>query len=320
MSEVLVLAETTAAGVRKPTLELLTAARALGEPAAVVFGETSDAVVAALGEYGATKVYAVAAPEVGDYLSLPKAEAVVQIAGAANPVAILVTSGPEGKDVAARVAVRLNSGIVPDATAVALDGDAVVATQTVFAGRWQARSKVVRGPAVVTMRPNATSAEAAPASAAVQAVDVTVSESAKGAKITSREPKVSTGRPELTDAAVVVAGGRGVGSQEGFAVIEQTADALGAAVGASRTVTDQHWAPHELQVGQTGKTVAPSLYLAAGISGAIQHRAGMQSSKTIVVVNKDPKAPMFQLADFGVVGDLHKVLPSLIDEVGKRKG
>jgi len=320
VSEVLVLAETTAAGVRKPTLELLTAARALGEPAAVVFGEASDAVVAALGEYGATKVYAVAAPEVGDYLSLPKAEAVVQIAGAANPVAILVTSGPEGKDVAARVAVRLNSGIVPDATAVALDGDAVVATQTVFAGRWQARSKVVRGPAVVTMRPNATSAEAAPASAAVQAVDVTVSESAKGAKITSREPKVSTGRPELTDAAVVVAGGRGVGSQEGFAVIEQTADALGAAVGASRTVTDQHWAPHELQVGQTGKTVAPSLYLAAGISGAIQHRAGMQSSKTIVVVNKDPKAPMFQLADFGVVGDLHKVLPSLIDEVGKRKG
>ena len=151
-------------------------------------------------------------------------------------------------------------------------------------------------------------------------VDVAVREGAKGAKITSRDPKVSTGRPELTDAAVVVAGGRGVGSQEGFAVIEQTADALGAAVGASRTVTDQHWAPHELQVGQTGKTVAPSLYLAAGISGAIQHRAGMQSSKTIVVVNKDAKAPLFQLADFGVVGDLHQVLPALIDEVGKRKG
>ncbi len=320
MSEVLVLAETTAAGVRKPTLELLTAARSLGEPAAVVFGEAGDAVVAQLGEYGATKVYAVGAPEVGDYLSLPKAEAVVQIAGAANPVAILVTSGPEGKDVAARVAVRLNSGIVPDATAVSLDGDTVVATQTVFAGRWQARSQVVRGPAVITMRPNATSAEAAPASASVENVNVAVSEAAKGAKITSRDPKVSTGRPELTDAAVVVAGGRGVGSQEGFAVIEQTADALGAAVGASRTVTDQHWAPHELQVGQTGKTVAPSLYLAAGISGAIQHRAGMQSSKTIVVVNKDAKAPMFQLADFGVVGDLHTVLPALIGEVAKRKG
>jgi len=320
VSEVLVLAETTAAGVRKPTLELLTAARALGEPAAVVFGAADDAVVAQLGEYGATKVYTVDAPGAGEYLSLPKAEAVVQIAQASSPVAILATSSPEGKDVAARVAVRLDSGIITDAVSVALDGGAVVGTQSVFAGRWLARSQVVRGPAVVTMRPNATSAEPAPASAAVESVSVAVSEGAKGAKVTSREAKVSTGRPELTDAALVVAGGRGVGSQEGFAVIETTADALGAAVGASRTVTDQHWAPHELQVGQTGKTVAPSLYLAAGISGAIQHRAGMQSSKTIVVVNKDAKAPLFQIADFGVVGDLHKVLPALVDEVGKRKG
>ncbi len=320
MSEVLVLAETTAAGVRKPSLELLTAARALGEPAAVVFGAADDAVVAQLGEYGATKVYTVDAPGAGEYLSLPKAEAVVQIAQASSPVAILATSSPEGKDVAARVAVRLDSGIITDAVSVALDGGAVVGTQSVFAGRWLARSQVVRGPAVVTMRPNATSAEPAPASAAVESVSVAVSEGAKGAKVTSREAKVSTGRPELTDAALVVAGGRGVGSQEGFAVIETTADALGAAVGASRTVTDQHWAPHELQVGQTGKTVAPSLYLAAGISGAIQHRAGMQSSKTIVVVNKDAKAPLFQIADFGVVGDLHKVLPALVDEVGKRKG
>ena len=320
MSEVLVIAETTAAGVRKPSLELLTAARALGEPAAVVFGAADDAVVAQLGEYGATKVYTVDAPGAGEYLSLPKAEAVVQIAQASSPVAILATSSPEGKDVAARVAVRLDSGIITDAVSVALDGGAVVGTQSVFAGRWLARSQVVRGPAVVTMRPNATSAEPAPASAAVESVSVAVSEGAKGAKVTSREAKVSTGRPELTDAALVVAGGRGVGSQEGFAVIETTADALGAAVGASRTVTDQHWAPHELQVGQTGKTVAPSLYLAAGISGAIQHRAGMQSSKTIVVVNKDAKAPLFQIADFGVVGDLHKVLPALVDEVGKRKG
>jgi electron transfer flavoprotein alpha subunit len=242
VSEVLVLAETTAAGVRKPSLELLTAARALGEPAAVVFGAADDAVVAQLGEYGATKVYTVDAPGAGEYLSLPKAEAVVQIAQASSPVAILATSSPEGKDVAARVAVRLDSGIITDAVSVALDGGAVVGTQSVFAGRWLARSQVVRGPAVVTMRPNATSAEPAPASAAVESVSVAVSEGAKGAKVTSREAKVSTGRPELTDAALVVAGGRGVGSQEGFAVIETTADALGAAVGASRTVTDQHWA------------------------------------------------------------------------------
>ncbi len=321
MSEVLVVAETTASGaVRKPTLELLTAARGLGEPAAVVFGAPSDEAVSQLGEYGATKVYAVSADGLGDYLSLPKAEAVVQIAKSANPLAVLITSGPEGKDIAARVAVTLNSGIVPDATSVGTDGGSVVATQSVFAGRFIAKSQIVRGPAVVTMRPNATNAEAAPASAAVETVSVSLTDAAKGAKVTSREAKVSSGRPDLTDAAMIVAGGRGVGSQEGFAVIEQTADAMGAAVGASRTVTDQHWAPHDLQVGQTGKTVAPSLYIAAGISGAIQHRAGMQSSKTIVVVNKDAKAPMFQIADFGVVGDLHKVLPSLVEEIGKRKG
>ena len=320
MSEVLVLAETSSSGVRKPTLELLTAARALGEPAAVLFGQPDDAVVAQLGEYGATKVYAVPAPEVHDFLSVPKAEALVEIARRSSPVAVLVTSGPEGKDVAARVAVRLDAGIVPDATAVSLDRSTVTATQTVVAAEFQASTEVVRGPAVVTMRPNATAAESAPATPTVEQVDVTVSEGAKGAKVTSREPKAASGRPELTDAAIVVAGGRGVGSEAGFGVIEKLADAMGAAVGASRTVTDQHWAPHELQVGQTGKTVAPSLYLAAGISGAIQHRAGMQSSKTIIVVNKDPKAPLFQVADFGVVGDLHTVLPALIDEIGRRKG
>lgn len=319
MSEVLVLAETTPAGIRKSTLELLTVARSLGEPSAVLFGAADDAAVSALGEYGAAKVYVVPASEAGEYLSLPKAEALVQIAKSANPVAILITSGPEGKDVAARAAVRLDSGVLTEAISVKNDGGKIVATQSVFSGAYHATSEVTRGTAIITMRPNAVNAEPAPATPQVEQVDVALSDAAKGTKVTGRTPKVSTGRPDLTDAAVVVAGGRGVGSQDGFGVIEALADALGGAVGATRAITDLDWVSHDLQVGQTGKTVAPSLYVAAGISGAIQHRAGMQSSKTIVAVNKDPKAPIFAIADFGLVGDLHKVLPSVTEEIGKRK-
>ncbi len=319
MSEVLVLAETTPAGVRKPTLELLTAARRLGEPSAVLFGSADDSVVSALGEYGADKVYVVSDSAIDDYLSQPKAEALVQLAQKVSPAAILVTSGPEGKDIAARVAVRLDSAILTDATDVTSEGGAVQVTQSVVSGQYVAVSQAVKGIPVVTVRPNAISAEPASGAAAVEQVDVALDDAAKGTKVNSRSPKVSTGRPDLTEAAQVISGGLGVGTQEGFGVIEALADAMGAAVGATRAVTDQHWAPHDLQVGQTGKTVAPALYLAAGVSGAIQHRAGMQSSKTIVAVNKDPKAPIFKIADYGIVGDLHKVLPALTEEVNRRK-
>lgn len=319
MSEVLVLAETTPAGVRKPTLELLTAATRLGEPSAVLFGAADDGVVAALGEYGAEKVYVVSDASVDEYLSQPKAEALVQIAKSANPAAILVTSGPEGKDVAARVAVRLESAILTDAVDVTSEGGAVQVTQSIVSGQYVATSQATKGTPVVTVRPNAISAEPKAGAAVVQQVDLALDDKAKGTKVNSRSPKVSTGRPDLTEAAQVISGGLGVGTQEGFAVIENLADAMGAAIGATRAVTDQQWAPHDLQVGQTGKTVAPALYLAAGVSGAIQHRAGMQSSKTIVAVNKDPKAPIFKIVDYGIVGDLHKVLPALTEEVKRRK-
>ena len=319
MSEILVLAELTPTGVRKATLELLTFARRLGEPSAVVCGDATEDVVAQLGAYGATTVYAVPAPEFEQFLSLPKVEVVVTLAERVRPAAILITSGPEGKDVAARVAVRLDSGLITDAVDVTAEGATITTTQSVFAGAFQVRSEVVRGTPVITVMPNAVTAEAAPAQPRVESVDVAFSDRAKGAVVTSRTPKGSSARPDLADAAVIVTGGRGVGSEAGLGVIEKLADALGGAVGVTRAVSDLHWAPHDLQIGQTGKTVAPGLYVAAGVSGAIQHRAGMQSSKTIVAVNTDPKAPIFSIADFGVVGDLHTVLPALVDEIGKHR-
>lgn len=319
MSDVLVIVEATASTVRTPSLELLTIARRLGEPSAVLFGTPEDSVVAILGEHGATTVYAVPAPEAEEYLSLPKAEAVTDLARRLSPAAVLITSSPEGKDIAARVAVALDSGIITDAVDVSTADGVVVATQSIVSGRFTATSRVERGPAVITVRPNSAEPTPAPATPGVHTVDLTPSEVARGARVIASNPKQSSGRPDLSDAAVVVAGGRGVGSPEGFAKVESLADALGAAVGASRTATDVGWAPHESQIGQTGKTIAPALYVAAGISGAIQHRAGMQSSKTIVAVNKDPKAPIFGIADFGVVGDLHTVLPALTEEIVRRR-
>ncbi len=327
MSDVLVLIERSGAAsskgaVRKPSLELLTLARRLGTPAAVVFGAASDDVVAELGRYGAATVHVVDDAAAADCLGAPKAEALAQLASAGDVAAVLVTSGPEGKDVAGRLAVTLGSGIITDAIDVQAGPNGPQATQSVVAGQWVAGSEVVKGVPVITVMPNAVTAEAldgAPAPA-VNAVSVAFSAAATAAKVVGRTPKQSSGRPELLDAGVVVAGGRGVGSAEAFGVVEGVADALGGAVGASRAATDLHWYPHEAQIGQTGKTVAPSLYIAGGISGAIQHRAGMQGSKTIVAVNKDPKAPIFAIADFGVVGDLHSVLPALTEEIARRKG
>lgn len=319
MSEVLVLAEFSGATVRPSSLELLTAARSLGEPSAVVCGPGARQAVDRLAEYGAAKIYLSETPEHDEYLAGRKVALLTELIRRSSPAGVLVSSGPDGKDIAARIAVRLDSGIVTDAVAIDLDADGPVITQSVVSGQWLARSRVVRGTPVITVRTGAVQAEAHPVRPTVEEVTPELSDLDRGARVVSRSPKQSSGRPELTDARIVVSGGRGVGSAEGFAVIERLADTLGAAVGASRAAIDEHWADHDLQIGQTGKTVAAQLYLAGGISGSIQHRAGMQSSRTIVAVNKDPKAPIFTIADFGVVGDLHVVLPRLIDEIDKRR-
>ena len=315
MSEVLIVAEQVDSHVSKPALELLTLARRLGDPVAVVFGETDETVAKTLGEYGATRVLFVADSSLADYLIAPKAEALAQVAADMDLAAILITSTPEGKEIAGRLAVKLESGLITDATDIASDG---TTTQSVFAGNWTVTAAVTRGVPVVTVKPNAVTPEAAPHEPVTEHVTVTISDAAKTARIVSSEPKQSSGRPELTEAAVVVSGGRGTGGD--FAEIEELTDLLGGAVGASRAAVDAGWYPYAYQIGQTGKTVSPQLYIAAGISGAIQHRAGMQTSKAIVAVNKDAEAPIFALADLGVVGDLHKVLDRAIAEIKKRNG
>jgi electron transfer flavoprotein alpha subunit len=315
MSEVLIVAEHVDSHVSKPALELLTLARRLGEPVAVVFGDTSEAIAKELGEYGAARVLTVTDPAMDDYLVAPQAEALAQIAQTMQPVAILITSTPEGKEIAGRLAVKLGSGLITDATDIAADGST---TQSVFAGNWTVTAAVTHGAPVITVKPNAVTPEAAPNEPATEQIEVTISDAAKTARIVSREPKGSSGRPELTEAAVVVSGGRGTGGD--FGAVEELADVLGGAVGASRAAVDAGWYPYAYQIGQTGKTVSPQLYIAVGISGAIQHRAGMQTSKAIVAVNKDPEAPIFALADLGIVGDLHKVLPAVIEAIKERKG
>jgi electron transfer flavoprotein alpha subunit len=320
MAEVLVLVEHADGDVKKVTFELLTLARRLGEPSAVVIGPGAGSAAASLGEYGAAKVYVVEDPEASSYLVAPAAEILAKLVADASPAAVLLASGAEGKEIAARLALKTGSGLVTDATDVAGDGGSVTAEQQVFGGSTIVRSKVTTGTPIITVRPNSVAAEPATGAAEQVAVSVDLSDAAKAARITDRVVEEKGERPELTEAAIVVSGGRGVGSAENFSVIEGLADALGAAVGASRAATDAGWYPHQHQVGQTGKTVSPQLYVATGISGAIQHRAGMQTSKTIVAINKDPEAPIFELVDFGVVGDLHVVVPALTEKLNARRG
>ncbi|MBB4981772.1 MULTISPECIES: electron transfer flavoprotein subunit alpha/FixB family protein [Streptomyces] len=324
MADILVYVDHVDGAVRKPTLELLTLARRLGDPVAVALGNGAADTAAALAEHGAVKVLTADAPEFAEYLVVPKVEALQaayeSVSAAGSLAAVLVPSSAEGKEIAARLAVRIGSGIITDAVDLEAGDEGPVATQSAFAASFTTKSRVSKGTPVITVKPNSAPVEAAPAAGAVEALAVSFSEKAHGTKVTSRTPRESTGRPELTEAAIVVSGGRGVNGAENFAIIEALADSLGAAVGASRAAVDAGWYPHSNQVGQTGKSVSPQLYIASGISGAIQHRAGMQTSKTIVAINKDAEAPIFDLVDYGVVGDLFDVVPQLTEEVKSRKG
>jgi electron transfer flavoprotein alpha subunit len=318
MAEVLVLVEHSGGDVKKVTGELLTLARQFGEPAAVWIGEGSADGQPRLAEFGAAKVYVADGDDFTGYATAPDAEVLAHLTGQVSPAAVLMASTGQNKEVAGRLAVKTNSGMLCDAVGLVSQDGKIVAEQSIFGGSTIVHSAVKTGTPIVTVRPNSVAAEPAAAAAEVTAVDLTLPESVRGARVTEKVVQETGERPELAEAAIVVSGGRGVGSAEGFEIIEKLADSLGAAVGASRAVTDAGWYPHKFQVGQTGTTVSPQLYMAIGISGAIQHRAGMQTSKTIIAVNKDPEAPIFELADFGVVGDLFQVVPQLMEEIQKR--
>jgi electron transfer flavoprotein alpha subunit len=321
MAEVLVLAAQDAAGeVKKITLELLTAARRLGEPSVVWTGPGADAAQPRLAEYGAAKVYVADGGDFAGFVTAPAAELLASLVNAKSPVAVLVPGSNDAKEIAARLAVKTGSGVLTDAVNVTAGADGKpVADQPNFGGSITVHSTVRAGTPIIVLRPGAVTAEPSAGPAAVEAVGFTASDEAKLAKVTERAPAEKGGRPDLSEAQIVVSGGRGTGSADGFKIIEELADSLGAAVGASRAVVDAGWYPHAFQVGQTGKTVSPQLYLAVGISGAIQHRAGMQTSKTIVAINKDAEAPIFEIADYGLVGDLFSVVPQLIEGINKHK-
>jgi electron transfer flavoprotein alpha subunit len=318
MAEILVLAEHDGGTVKKVTGELLTLARQFGEPSAVWIGAGAEGGRDRLAEFGAARVY-VADGDIDDYVVAPAAEVLAGLVARQAPAAVLIAATGEGKEIAGRLAVKTGSGVITDAVGLTQgDGGGLVAEQSIFGGAIIVQSRVRTGTPIIAVRPNSAAAEPAPAAAEIEPAAVELSDAAKAVKVTERVVAERGERPELTEAAIVVSGGRGVGNAENFALIEKLADALGAAVGASRAATDAGWYPHQFQVGQTGKTVSPQLYVAVGISGAIQHRAGMQTAKTIMVINKDPEAPIFELADFGVVGDLFTVVPQLTEEIERR--
>ncbi|MCK0090976.1 electron transfer flavoprotein subunit alpha/FixB family protein [Rhodococcus sp. HNM0563] len=318
MAEVLVLVEHAEGALKKVSVELITAARALGEPSAVVAGPagTADKLQEALAAAGAAKVYAAESDLVDGYLVTPKVDVLAALVESTSPAAVLTAASVEGKEVSGRLAARIGSGLLVDVVDVKADGSAV---HSIFGGAFTVDAKANGEVPVISVRPGAI--ESAPQAGAAERVDVEVPAQEENAvKVTSREPVVGGDRPELTEASIVVSGGRGVGSADKFSVVEELADSLGAAVGASRAAVDSGYYPGQFQVGQTGKTVSPQLYVALGISGAIQHRAGMQTSKTIVAVNKDEEAPIFEIADYGVVGDLFNVAPQLTEAIKKHKG
>ncbi len=319
---ILVLIEVSPAGEVLPSAAgLLGAASTIGIPVALIVAPTGSSSAAAgrAGELGAARVLVADLPA-GSTLVAPVVDALAAAVATVSPDAVLISSSSQGRDVAARLAARTGSALAVDVVSVSRDEEGPVAHHSVYGGAFLVDSAATSGTLVATIRQGAVEARAGAQKPTVEKLDVPAS-GKRDVEVVSYEAVVKASeRPELRGAKTVVSGGRGVGSAENFAVVEQLADALGAAVGASRAAVDAGYVPASFQVGQTGVTVSPRLYIAVGISGAIQHRAGMQTAKTIVAINKDADAPIFEIADFGIVGDLFTVVPQLVESINAKRG
>jgi electron transfer flavoprotein alpha subunit len=324
MADILVLVDHDKGTPSKITNQILTAARTVGDGgvSAAAFGGGAAEAAQRLGAFGAQTAYVWDAEEADAYATEPATAALVAAIEQSGATIVLYPADPFLTDVVARAAVRIGGGVVTDAVDLELSGDRMVATKVIFGGDMTSRCQV-RGDRIqfIGVKANAfTAEECGGAPAEVVPLDVHIPGGAKRVEIVEVVEQPAAGRPEMTEASIICAGGRGLGDASGFRLIEALADALGAAVGASRAATDAGWYPHQHQIGQTGKTVSPQLYLAAGISGAIQHRAGMQTAQRIVAINTDPQAPILEIADLGVIGDLRTVIPLLIEAIKARKG
>jgi len=323
---VLVLLDHTEAGaLRAPVRELLTLARGLAGSAGVHAAwpldgvEPSGSVLDEVASLGATHVHRLSA-DADLHLSAVLAEALASLLDATGAGLLLLESSFENKEAAARLAVSTGAGVITDADTLSLEDGRFVAAKTVFAGTWNTRCAITAPLAVVTVKPNSVVVSTVDGATTPVVAEhaVSVSEKARRVTLVERTVRPESGRPGLGSASVVVAGGRG--TEGDFSLVEELADVIGGAVGATRVATDEGWIGHDAQIGQTGVTIAPKLYVGVGVSGAVHHRGGMQASGTIVAINSDPDAPIFEIADFGVVGDLFTVLPQTVAELRRLKG
>lgn len=322
MPEILAYAEVQKGEIKKASFEIISKAKSIGgQVSACIIGKDVEGLAGQLGKYGADKIYVVDGPEFENYLTEPYVQALAHVAGMVNPSIIFISASAQGKDLTPALAARLKVGSISDCVDLTLNGDKVTAKRPIYAGKAYAMSEANGNPQVLSIRPNSFAVSEIAGAGTVEKVSFSLDQSKIKAVVKSVEVTTS-GEPDQTEAEIIVSGGRGMDGPENFKILQELAHELGptATIGASRAAVDAGWIDHGYQIGQTGKTVSPNLYIAAGISGAIQHLAGMGTSKVIVAINNDPEAPIFSKADFGVVDDLFKVIPKLTEEVKKIKG